>query len=329
MKIFILLGVLFSLLFSTPIFAQAPTKICFPNSNANSCQDVTSANPFPVAATASIGGFQPNGGYGTLTATGSSSSSTAIPSGTPTTTAVRLTNNGTTEVSCTFATGAATGLANNTQIPNGASVVRNVGTFDHVACIDQTGSASNIVVLESGIGLGVDSGGGGSSGGAVTIADGAAVTIGSLADAKSTATDTTPLTLMQVAKEISFQAQAIATNTSSAIPPQTAPYTIIGGVINGADTYNTIAASQSAQALTGGSGGAIGDYLSHCVIQPTTTAAATVTIADNSTTVFTFTTGTLSNLVPFTIPVGAVSVSGAWKITTGANETATCVGKFH
>ena len=102
----------------------------------------------------------------------------------------------------------------------------------------------------------------------------------------------------------------------------------IGTIIPYARTYNTIAASQTTQALTGGGGGATGDYLSHCVIQPTTTAAGTVIIYDNSTAIFTFTTGTLSNLVPFTIPVGAVSVSGAWKVTTGANETATCVGKF-
>lgn len=122
---------------------------------------------------------------------------------------------------------------------------------------------------------------------------------------------------------------AVLAAVEASIPPQAAPYTIIGGVINGADTYNTVAASQTAQALTGGSGGATGDYLSHCVIQPTTTAAGTFIIYDNSTAIFTFTTGTLSNLVPFTIPVGAVSVSGAWKVTTGANETATCVGKFH
>lgn len=99
------------------------------------------------------------------------------------------------------------------------------------------------------------------------------------------------------------------------------------GVVNGGNYYVTVAASQTSQVLQS-STGATGDYLSHCVIQPTTTAAGTVIVYDNSTAIFTFTTGTLSNLVPFTIPVGAVSRSGAWKVTTGANETATCVGKF-
>jgi hypothetical protein len=99
------------------------------------------------------------------------------------------------------------------------------------------------------------------------------------------------------------------------------------GVVNGGNYYVTVAASQTAQVLQS-STGATGDYLSHCVIQPTTTSAGTVIIYDNATTIFTFTIGTLSNLVPFTIPVGAVSRSGAWKVTTGASETATCVGKF-
>jgi|SRR5579859_1690331 len=61
-----------------------------------------------------------------------------------------------------------------------------------------------------------------------SISDGASVTLGTKADAKSTATDTTAITLMQVQKEISFQAQAIAasaatiaTNTGAAVPAGT------------------------------------------------------------------------------------------------------------
>lgn len=103
------------------------------------------------------------------------------------------------------------------------------------------------------------------------------------------------------------------------------------GVINGASKYSHVAASQTAAVLGGGSG-AIGDYLSHCVIYPSTTAAGSVTVFDSTNSaannVIEFTTGTLSNLVPITIPVGAVSVNGAWKATTGANETLVCVGKF-
>ena len=116
------------------------------------------------------------------------------------------------------------------------------------------------------------------------------------------------------------------------LAPQTAPYTIIGATINGGSGYNTIAASQTNQILSatqGGGTGTTGDYLSHCVIQPTTTAAGTVTVLDNATTVYTFTTGTLSNLASISVPFGAISVSGGWKVTTGAAETVTCFGKFH
>lgn len=90
--------------------------------------------------------------------------------------------------------------------------------------------------------------------------------------------------------------------------------------------YETVAASQTAQAL--GATGATGDFLSHVIIQPTTTAAGTVTILDNATVIFTFTTGTLGDLRPLVIPISAFSVSGAWKITTGANVTATGFGDF-
>lgn len=90
--------------------------------------------------------------------------------------------------------------------------------------------------------------------------------------------------------------------------------------------YETVAASQTAQAL--GATGATGDFLSHVILQPTTTGAGTMTILDNATVIFTFTTGTLSDLRPIIIPVNAISVSGAWKITTGANETATAFGDF-
>lgn len=91
-------------------------------------------------------------------------------------------------------------------------------------------------------------------------------------------------------------------------------------------SYETVAASSTNQAL--GATGAIGDYLDHIVIQPATTAAGTVTVKDNATTVFTFTTGTLADLKPIHVPIRAVSVSGAWNVTTGLNVTVLGVGRF-
>lgn len=97
-------------------------------------------------------------------------------------------------------------------------------------------------------------------------------------------------------------------------------------VVPGGLEYETVAASQTAQVL-GGTGGT-GDFLSHVVFQPTATNAGTSTILDNATVIYTLTTGTLADLRPITVPINAFSVSGAWKITTGASITATAFGDF-
>ncbi len=96
----------------------------------------------------------------------------------------------------------------------------------------------------------------------------------------------------------------------------------------GAGEYETVAASQTAQVL--GATGGTGDWLSHVVCFPTTTSPGVVTILDNATQWGSFPGGasSVSNLIPFTIPVNSVSVSGAWKITTGANISCVAVGNF-
>ncbi len=104
------------------------------------------------------------------------------------------------------------------------------------------------------------------------------------------------------------------------------------GVVNGASSWETIAASQTGQPL--GATGAAGDYLSHCMVYPTSTTPGVVTVFDDTSSaannVIAFPGGasSVSNLVPFAFPVGAISVTGAWKVTTGANLVVTCYGKF-
>lgn len=96
-----------------------------------------------------------------------------------------------------------------------------------------------------------------------------------------------------------------------------------------AGEYETVAAGQTAQVI--GPTGAAGDYLSHVIVSPATVGCGAVTILDNATTIVAFPgggTSPLSNLIPFIIPVGIVSTSGAWKITTGANVSCTAVGNF-
>jgi hypothetical protein len=92
--------------------------------------------------------------------------------------------------------------------------------------------------------------------------------------------------------------------------------------------YETVAASQTAQVL--GATGATGDYISHVVVIPATTSPGNILLLDNATSITIFTGGaaSVSNLVPFVINLGMISVSGAWKLTTGANVSAIGVGNF-
>lgn len=94
------------------------------------------------------------------------------------------------------------------------------------------------------------------------------------------------------------------------------------------DDYETVAASQTAQVL--GATGAAGDYISGVLVVPATTSPGNVLLLDNVTSITIFAGGASSvlSLVPFFIPIGAASVSGAWKLTTGANVSCIAVGKF-
>lgn len=94
--------------------------------------------------------------------------------------------------------------------------------------------------------------------------------------------------------------------------------------------YVAVAASQT-DAIIQASTGAAGDYLDHVIVVPATTAPGVVTIKDNATALISYPGGgttALLTLTPFTIYVGAVSSSGAWKITTGANVSILAVGRF-
>jgi hypothetical protein len=98
--------------------------------------------------------------------------------------------------------------------------------------------------------------------------------------------------------------------------------------------YNTgyyVTAAAGATTTLQSSTGATGDYLDHVVVFPGTTAASSVAVIDNATTLVTWPGGgttALLTLTPFTIYVGAVSRSGAWKLTLGSNVTAIAVGRF-
>lgn len=109
------------------------------------------------------------------------------------------------------------------------------------------------------------------------------------------------------------------------------PVAAVGGgvpVVSGGYEYETVAASQTGQTL--GATGATGDYISGILVVPATTSPGNVLLLDNATSITVFTGGasSVSNLVPFFIPLGLISVSGAWKITTGANVSCIGCGNF-
>ena len=96
-----------------------------------------------------------------------------------------------------------------------------------------------------------------------------------------------------------------------------------------AGKYETVAASQTDQVL--GATGAAGNYLAGVLIVPATTSPGAVSIKDgagSAIVVFTGGASSVSNLVPFFVPLGIVSTGGAWKITTGASVSAIGIGNF-
>jgi len=147
-----------------------------PNGQATMANSVSVAiasnqSAIPVSGSFSATGFTPGLTFANLTAT-ASSASVALPTGAT----VYFQNNGTTTVSCTLGIGSATAVASEILVPASSGVPVVVGSNTFGACIDQSGSASNLVVLAGGSGLGNAFGGGssgGGGGGAITAASGA------------------------------------------------------------------------------------------------------------------------------------------------------------
>jgi len=93
--------------------------------------------------------------------------------------------------------------------------------------------------------------------------------------------------------------------------------------------YETVAAGQTAQAL--GPTGAVGDLLERLIIVPAVAAAGAVDLLDGNTSINIYAGGAvtaLPNLQPIVVDIKAKSVSGAWKITTGANVSVIGIGSF-
>lgn len=328
----------------------------------------SAANPLPVSATASITGFPTTQSTGTPISVTTGGVTGTLPTGT----VVVASNVGTTNAAyCKL--GASATTSDQYIAPNGGWFSFTVGASTQLTCITSTSTTTVNMVGGSGLPTGTGGGSGGSgSGGAVTLASGAvssgayssgsiasgafasgsvasgAFASGSLAagshaagagvdgwDLSVGATTATAATaggtgtVQAKLRLMTTQLDNINTNIQGSIPAGTA---IIGAVNNPYSAYETVAASQTGQSL--GATGGTGDYLSHCVVYPTSTTPGVVTVFDSTSSatnnVIAFPGGasSVSNLVPFAIPVGAISVNGAWKVTTGSNVSVNCFGKF-
>lgn len=94
--------------------------------------------------------------------------------------------------------------------------------------------------------------------------------------------------------------------------------------------YVAVAASAAAQSL--GDNGQKGDVLMRLIITPAVAAAGIVSITDGSGSAINVFAGggttALPSLAPVTVEIQARSVTGAWKVTTGAGISVIAVGRF-
>jgi hypothetical protein len=214
---------------------------------------VSVGNPLPVNASvsASVAGFTMNSATPVNMSVTNATSRVALPTGA----VVLVQNDGTKEAYVNLGDGTVTSTTNYIGVPAQGGCALTVGANVDLAAIT-AGSDTTTLKINGGTGLAQTCYGGGSSsgggGGAVTVADGADVTQGAKADAKSTATDSTPITVMQVLKQISASVQAppsqAVTNAGTFAVQSTAQASsaVMGHVI--ADTGSTTAVTQATAA---------------------------------------------------------------------------------
>jgi len=234
-----------ALLCPLPAFAQGgvgqPVQIQDPTTPTQKLK-VNSDGSIPVTGSfsASLGSFAPGGAYANLTATGSSAR-VALPAGLT----VVAYNSGTTAVSCVLGNGSVTAVANEDQIAPGGFFAYVVGSNVDLACIDQTGSASNVVVLSGGTGLPAGSGGGGGGGSGGTVTQGSppwsTIDGGTLPTGVSQPTGGASLlgTTGQIMKDLdtaASQANTPVAGQTASGSAGVAPPVLIGGTQNAAQT---------------------------------------------------------------------------------------------
>lgn len=90
--------------------------------------------------------------------------------------------------------------------------------------------------------------------------------------------------------------------------------------------YEHVAVSQTSHVL--GGTGAIGDYLDKLICTVSTAATSSVAVLDGSTSHTILPNNVGGGLGVYVIPMGAISRTGPWKITTGAGVEVLALGIF-
>jgi len=90
--------------------------------------------------------------------------------------------------------------------------------------------------------------------------------------------------------------------------------------------YETVAASQTDQVL--GNVGKAGNLIEKLVITVATAATSTVSIKDGSGGSSISITAANTPIGVYSVDIGARSVSGGWRVTTGAGASVVAVGDF-
>lgn len=118
------------------------------------------------------------------------------------------------------------------------------------------------------------------------------------------------------------------TNLATSAKQDTAQTSLTALAGDSGREYETVAASQTAQVL--GATGGTGDLLKRIIIVPASVSPGVVTILDNAISINILPGGTnsLTELKPIVVEIGLNSVSGAWKVTTGANVSVIGIGNF-
>ena len=300
--------------------AQGVTRVCtelIGANGSNNCTDVSATNPFPVT-----GSFTYPGTAGV--ATGGTTTAGTMPY-----VNAYIVNGSSGGTSSTFgsafpATGTAIGLTNGTNMV-AWSATTTYGTAPAAIAVPAVNASVTASALPTGAATSALQTTGNTT---LTTIN---TTLGTPFQAGAALAANQSVNTAQV-NGVTTLTGAGATGTGAQRVTVSQDATTIAGAPPGR-TYNTIAASQTSQILSstnGGTTGTAGDYLSHCVIVPATTSPGNVIIYDNATAIYTFTGGTSSvtTLISWPVPVGAISTSGGWKVTTGANVSAFCSGKF-